>query len=91
MQTTFPNNCAVILVDMARDFVEEGGFIADAGGPDYRARAQAILPPLQKLLAGARKSGVTVVYSTDCHTPDDLEMKKWPPHSMQGTEWAGGH
>lgn len=83
-----PRKSAVILVDMARDFVEEGGFIADAGGPDYRARARAIIPPLQRLVAAARAAGARVVYSTDSHTPDDLEMRKWPPHSMRGTEWA---
>jgi nicotinamidase-related amidase len=83
-----PRKSAVILVDMARDFVEEGGFIANAGGEDYRARARAIVAPLARLVAAARASGAKVVYSTDEHTPDDLEMRKWPPHSMKGTEWA---
>lgn len=83
-----PSKSAVILVDMARDFVEEGGFIANAGGEEYRARARAILEPLSRLVAAARASGAKVVYSTDAHTPDDLEMRKWPPHSMKGTEWA---
>lgn len=80
--------CAIVLVDMARDFVEPGGFIANAGGEDYQQKAKAIIPPLQRLLAVARQVGVTVVYSTDCHTPEDSELKKWPPHSMKGTEWA---
>jgi nicotinamidase-related amidase len=83
-----PKNCAVVLVDMAREFVEPGGFIADAGGADYQARAKAILPPLQRLVDAARKAGARVVYSTDEHTPDDLELRKWPPHSMKGTKWA---
>ncbi len=80
--------CAVIIVDMARDFIEPGGFIADAGGADYQARAKAIIEPLSRLLNAARKSGVTVIYSTDQHTPRDSELKKWPPHSMQGTQWS---
>ena len=83
-----PRRSAVILVDMAREFVEPGAFIADAGGPDYQARARAILPPLQRLTAAAREAGALVVYSTDAHTPDDPEMRKWPPHSMKGTKWA---
>jgi nicotinamidase-related amidase len=83
-----PKNCAVVLVDMAREFVEPGGFIADAGGADYQARAKAIIPPLQRLVDAARKAGARVVYSTDEHTPDDLELRKWPPHSMKGTKWA---
>ena len=83
-----PKRSAIILVDMAREFVEPGNFIADAGGEDYQARAKAILGPLQRLVAGARKAGALVVYSTDEHTPDDLEMRKWPPHSMKGTKSA---
>jgi len=83
-----PKRCAVVLVDMARDFVEPGGFIADAGGQEYQARARAIVEPLKRLTAAARASGAKVVYSTDEHTPDDLEMRKWPPHSMKGSEWS---
>ena len=76
---------AIILVDMARDFVEPGGFIADAGGPEYQEKARALLRPLSRLLDAAREADVTVVYSTDRHTPEDSELKKWPPHSMKGT------
>jgi len=88
MPTIDPRKCALILVDMARDFVEEGGFIADTGGPAYRERARAILPPLVRVLDAARKAGVTVIFSTDSHTPEDIELRKWPPHSMRGTKWA---
>lgn len=83
-----PKKCAIVLIDMARDFVEEGGFIANAGGPEYREKAKAIIPPLVRTLDAARKAGVTVIFSTDEHTPDDVELKKWPPHSMKGTKWA---
>jgi nicotinamidase-related amidase len=83
-----PKRSAVILVDVARDFIEPGGFIADAGGPDYQRRAQGIVAPLARLIAAARRTGAKVVYSSDEHTPDDLEMRKWPPHSMKGSVWA---
>ncbi|MBF9035960.1 isochorismatase family protein [Rhodobacterales bacterium HKCCE2091] len=85
---TDPRKSAIVLVDMARDFVEEGGFIANAGGPEYRKAAAEIVPVLARLLDAARAAGVTVVYSTDEHTPEDVELKKWPPHSMKGTKWA---
>ena len=88
MSTVDPKKRAIVLIDMARDFVEEGGFIADTGGAAYREAARGIIPPLQKVLAAARKAGVTVIFSTDEHTPEDLELKKWPPHSMKGTRWA---
>jgi nicotinamidase-related amidase len=88
MKEIQPEKCAVIVVDMARDFIEPGGFIANAGGQEYQAIAKSIIEPLSRLLDAARKSGVTVVYSTDRHTPNDSELKKWPPHSMEGTKWS---
>ncbi len=76
---------AVVVIDMANDFVYPGGVIADAGGPEYQRSAQRIIEPLGRLLAAARRAGVTVVYATDAHTPADSELKKWPPHAMAGT------
>lgn len=79
---------ALVVIDLANDFVYAGGAIADAGGPAYQERAQAILPALKRLIEGARAAGVLVVYATDAHTPDDSELAKWPPHAMKGTKWA---
>src|SRR5262245_5038426 len=76
---------AVVVIDMANDFVYPGGTIADAGGPDYQARAQAIIPGLGRLLDAARRAGIAVIYATDAHTPEDDELRKWPPHAMAGT------
>ena len=70
------------------DFLYPGGVIADAGGAEYQQRAQSILPALKRLVESAREAGVLVVYATDAHTPNDTELAKWPPHSMQGTTWA---
>jgi nicotinamidase-related amidase len=88
-RSTFaPRSSALVLIDMANDFVYPGGVIADAGGPEYQQRAQAILAPLARLVAAARQAGVTVVYATDAHTPSDSELTKWPPHAMRGTHNA---
>ena len=84
-QSPAPRSSAVVVIDLANDFVFPGGVIADAGGPDYQARAQGILPALARLLDAARRHGVTVVYATDAHRDGDLELAKWPPHSMKGT------
>ena len=81
-------SAAVLVIDMANDFVYPGGTIADAGGAEYQQRAQAIIPRLAKLLAAARTAGVAVIYATDAHTPQDKELRKWPPHSMKGTPQA---
>src|SRR2546429_2797454 len=60
---------AVVVIDMANDFVYSGGVIADAGGPDYQERAQRLIAPLGRLLAAARRAGVTVVRSEE-HTSE---------------------
>jgi nicotinamidase-related amidase len=79
---------ALVVIDLANDFVYEGGVIADAGGPEYQKRVQALLPNLKRLIDAARAAGVTVVYATDAHTESDSEFAKWPPHAMAGTHWA---
>lgn len=87
---TSSNNAtsALVVIDLANDFVNAGGVIADAGGAAYQERAQAILPALKRLIEGARAAGVLVVYATDAHTSEDTELAKWPPHAMRGTKWA---
>jgi nicotinamidase-related amidase len=76
---------AVIVIDVANDFVNPGGVIAEAGGTDYQARAKAIVAPLARLLDAARATGVMVLYATDAHGESDTELRKFPPHSMKGT------
>jgi len=88
MRTADHARSALVVIDLANDFVYAGGVIADAGGPAYQERAQAILPALRRLIEGAREAGVLVVYATDAHTPEDTELAKWPPHAMKGTTWA---
>jgi nicotinamidase-related amidase len=88
LQPTTRPRSAVLVIDLANDFVYPGGVIADAGGPEYQARAQAILPTLRRLLETARQAGVLVVYTTDAHQPGDSELQKWPPHAMRGTPQA---
>jgi nicotinamidase-related amidase len=89
MSNTSPNpKSAVIVIDLAKDFVFAGGVIADAGGAEYQARAQTIIPNIARLLSAARDAGILVVYATDAHTEADFELHKWPPHSMKGTDLA---
>jgi nicotinamidase-related amidase len=83
---TQPN--ALVLIDLINDFVYPGGVIADAGGAEYQARTQAMLPSLAQLVRAAREAGVLVVHTADAHTPGDSEFVKWPPHAMKGTPLA---
>ena len=83
--TTEPGKSAILVVDVINDFVYSGGVIADAGGPDYQARVQAMLPTLQRLLDAARKTGVTVIHAPDAHVPEDAEVRvRDPQHLFQG-------
>jgi nicotinamidase-related amidase len=70
---------ALIVVDMLNDFVT---------GKLANPKAQAIIPPLQQLLAHARAEGWTVVFSNDAHHHDDPELRVWGEHAMAGTPGA---
>lgn len=70
---------ALVIIDMLDDFVR--GALANP-------RAQAIIPPLQRLLAHARDEGWVVVFSNDAHEPGDAELKVWGEHAMKGTAGA---
>lgn len=71
---------AIVVIDMLEDFVN-GGLKCE--------RAQRILGPLGRLLAGARSAGVPVIYSNDAHLPEvDREFEVWGPHAVAGTPGA---
>lgn len=70
---------ALIIVDMLNDFVD---------GKLANPKAQAIIPPLEQLLAHAREEGWVVVFSNDAHQPDDPELRVWGEHAMAGTPAA---
>ena len=70
---------ALIIVDMLNDFVD---------GKLANPKAQAIIEPLQRLLAHAREEGWVVVFSNDAHDPSDPELRVWGEHAMAGTPEA---
>jgi nicotinamidase-related amidase len=59
---------ALVVIDMQRDFLEEGGFGA-ALGNDV-TRLQVIVPTLQRLLAAWRARGLTIIHTQEGHAPD---------------------
>ena len=67
---------ALIIVDMLNEFVD---------GKLANPKAQAIIGPLQRLLAHAREEGWVVVFSNDAHQPDDPELRVWGEHALAGT------
>lgn len=70
---------ALIIVDMLVDFVD--GALANP-------RAQAVVEPLQRLLAYARTAGWVVVFANDAHLPGDPELAIWGEHAMAGDPGA---
>ena len=79
-----PAQTALIVIDMQRDFIEDGGFGA-ALGNDVRL-LQAIVPTTARLIAGARAAGVPVIHTRECHRPD---LSDCPPSKrLRGTPSA---
>jgi nicotinamidase-related amidase len=63
-----PARTALVVIDMQRDFIEDGGFGASLGN-DVRP-LQAIVPTVARLIEGARAAGVPVIHTRECHLPD---------------------
>jgi nicotinamidase-related amidase len=63
-----PATCALVVIDMQRDFVEPGGF-GESLGNDV-TRLQAIVPALARVLAAWRDAGGLVVHTRESHRPD---------------------
>lgn len=63
-----PAHCALIVIDMQRDFVEPGGF-GESLGNDVSLLG-AIVPTVRRLLDGFRAAGLPVIHTQECHRPD---------------------
>ena len=71
-----PDACALLLIDMQRDFLEGGGF-GESLGNDVSLLRRAIQPN-QQLLTAWRTLGLTVIHTREGHRPDlaDLPLSK---------------
>lgn len=60
--------CALVIIDMQRDFLEPGGFGA-ALGNDVSLLVRAV-EPCRRVLDGARAAGMLVIHTREGHRPD---------------------
>lgn len=67
----------LVVVDMVNGFVNFGA-LADKN-------INKVTPNIQKLIKCAKKKGLDIVAFKDCHKPNDVEFKDYPPHCIKGT------
>lgn len=72
----FPDRCALLIIDMQRDFLEPGGF-GEMLGNDVSQLRRTVLPNLE-LLTAWRAAGLQVIHTREGHRPDlaDLPPEK---------------
>jgi biuret amidohydrolase len=75
-----PATCALVIIDMQRDFVDPGGF-GEVLGNDVSHLRRAIAPT-QKVLAAARATGLFVVHTREGHRPDLADLP--PSKKLRG-------
>jgi nicotinamidase-related amidase len=67
-----PRTCAVVVIDMQRDFVDPGGF-GEALGNDV-SRLRRTIAPTGAVLAAARAKGLLVIHTREGHRPDLADL-----------------
>ena len=63
-----PSRCALLIIDMQRDFLEAGGFGESLGNDVSLLRTT--IEPNRRLLEGWRAADLTVIHTREGHRPD---------------------
>jgi len=67
-----PSQCALLIIDMQRDFLEPGGF-GEMLGNDV-SQLRRTIGPNQELLAAWRAAGFQVIHTREGHRPDLADL-----------------
>jgi len=73
---------ALLIIDMLRDFVEEGS-------PLEVSSARVIIPRIRERIRKTRERGMPIIYICDAHREGDEEFESWPKHAISGTRGSG--
>ncbi len=72
---------ALLIIDMLKDFVDEGGRLVVP-------EAQKLIDPINKVIEDFRRNDEPVIYVCDSHDEDDREFKAWAKHAVTGSVGA---
>jgi nicotinamidase-related amidase len=75
-----PARCALVIIDMQRDFLEPGGFGAMLGNDVSQLRRA--IEPNARLLAAWRADGLLVIHTREGHRPDLADLP--PAKKLRG-------
>jgi nicotinamidase-related amidase len=67
-----PSQCALLIIDMQRDFLEPGGF-GEMLGNDV-SQLRRTIEPNQRLLTAWRGAGLQVIHTREGHRPDLADL-----------------
>jgi nicotinamidase-related amidase len=67
-----PKQCALLIIDMQRDFLEPGGF-GEMLGNDV-SQLRRTIDPNRRLLAAWRHAGLPVIHTREGHRPDLTDL-----------------
>ena len=76
--------CALLIIDMQRDFLEPGGFGESLGNDVSRLRST--ITPNRRLLQAWREAGLLVIHTREGHRPDLADL---PPAKKVRGKGAG--
>lgn len=80
--------CALIVIDMQRDFLDPRGYVAQSGVDVTVLRVT--IEPVQRLLAAARSLGIRVFHTREGHRPDLTDLTQFKRARTVGSGAAIG-
>ena len=83
VQKIHPRNTALLIIDMERDFLDQGAVQETPGG-------RGLIPTINVLSAWARAHGLPVIFTYEMHRADrsdyGIELEYDPVHCLEGTD-----